>query len=100
MISAVCYIEHLRARDTGAQGRRGRTGRRCNGGGTITMKHTLKSGLTIGMLVAALALTGGCGDNDNSGNFNDNGNDNGNDNTPISTRTATPGPVVTPTGVA
>ena len=61
------------------------------------MKYTLKSSLTIGMLVAALALTGGCGDNDNSGNFNDNGNDNGNDNTPISTRTATPGPVVTPT---
>jgi len=61
------------------------------------MKYTLKSSLTIGMLVAALALTGGCGDNDNSGNFNDNGNDNGNDNNPIATRTATPGPVVTPT---
>jgi hypothetical protein len=59
------------------------------------MKSTLKSGLTIGMLVAALALTGGCGDNDNSGNFNDN-NDNGGG--PV--RTATPKPVVTPTGVA
>lgn len=57
------------------------------------MKHTLKSGLTIGMLVAALALTGGCGDNDNSGNFNDN-NDNGG---PVATRTATPGPVRTAT---
>lgn len=60
------------------------------------MKHTLKSGLTIGMLVAALALTGGCGDNDNS-NGNDNGNDNGG---PVATRTATPGPVRTPTSVA
>lgn len=57
------------------------------------MKHTLKSGLTIGMLVAALAFTGGCGDNDNS----DNGNDNGG---PVPTRTATPGPVATPTAVA
>ncbi len=57
------------------------------------MKHTLKSGLTIGMLVAALAMTGGCGDNDNSGN--ENGNDNGG---PIATRTATPAaPVVTAT---
>jgi hypothetical protein len=66
------------------------------------MKSTLKSGLTIGMLVAALALTGGCGDNDNSGNFNGNGNDNdnGNDNGAVATRTATPGPVVTPTAVA
>ena len=52
------------------------------------MKHMLKSSLTIGMLVAALTLTGGCGDNDNSGNFNDNGNDNGNDNNPIATRRA------------
>jgi hypothetical protein len=59
------------------------------------MKYTLKSGLTIGMLVAALAMTGGCGDNDNSGN--ENGNDNGG---PVATRTATPGPVVTPTAVA
>ena len=61
------------------------------------MKRTLKSGLTIGMLVAALALTGGCGDNDNSDNGNDNGNDNGG---PVATRTATPGPVATPTAVA
>jgi hypothetical protein len=30
--------------------------------------RTLKSGLTIGMLVAALAMTGGCGENDNSTN--------------------------------
>jgi hypothetical protein len=52
------------------------------------MKHTLKSGLTMGMLVTALALTGGCGDNDNSGNGNDNGN------TPVVTRTATPAPVI------
>jgi hypothetical protein len=57
------------------------------------MKYTLKSGLTIGMLVAALAMTGGCGDNDNSGS--DNGNDNGG---PVATRTATPAaPVVTAT---
>ena len=28
------------------------------------MKYTLKSGLTIGMLVAALAMTGGCGGRD------------------------------------
>ena len=49
------------------------------------MMRTLKSGLTIGMLVAALAVTSGCGDNDNSG---DNGNDNGG--SPIPTRTATP----------
>ena len=47
------------------------------------MMRTLKSGLTIGMLVAALAMTGGCGDNDNSGNGNDNG-------APRPTRTATP----------
>jgi hypothetical protein len=61
------------------------------GGGTITMMRTLKSGLTIGMLVAALAMTGGCGDNDNSGNGNDNG-------APRPTRTATPGaPVATAT---
>lgn len=58
------------------------------------MKYTLKSGLTIGMLVAALALTGGCGDNDNSGN------ENGNDNNGGPIRTATPGPVVTPTVAA
>ena len=37
------------------------------------MMQTLKSGLTIGMLVTALAMTGGCGDNDNSGNGNDRG---------------------------
>jgi hypothetical protein len=55
------------------------------------MMRTLKSGLTIGMLVAALALTSGCGDNDNSG---DNGNDN---NGPNPTRTATPGPQRTAT---
>ncbi len=58
------------------------------------MKYTLKSGLTIGMLVAALALTGGCGDNDNSGN--ENGNDNGGGG-PV--RTSTPKPGVTPTTV-
>jgi hypothetical protein len=46
------------------------------------MRHSLKSGLTIGMLVAALAMTGGCGSNDNS-----NGNDNG---APRATRTPTP----------
>ena len=56
------------------------------------MKHTLKSGVTIGMLVAALALTGGCGDNDNSGNVNDNG--------ARPTRTATPGPQRTSTPAA
>ncbi|MEB2285326.1 MAG: hypothetical protein B6D46_12880 [Polyangiaceae bacterium UTPRO1] len=55
------------------------------------MKYTLKSGLTIGMMVAALALTGGCGDNDN--NHNDNGH-------AQPTRTATPKPGVTPTAVA
>ncbi|MCC6849463.1 MAG: hypothetical protein IT294_13260, partial [Deltaproteobacteria bacterium] len=54
--------------------------------------RTLKSGLTIGMLVAALAMTGGCGDNDNS----DNGNDNGG---PGPVRTATPGPAATPTTI-
>jgi hypothetical protein len=59
------------------------------------MMRTLKSGLTIGMLVAALAMTGGCGDNDNSTNGNENGNDNGGANP---TRTATPGaPVRTAT---
>ncbi len=40
------------------------------------MRYTLKSGLTIGMLVAALALTGGCGDNDNSGGEDNDNNDN------------------------
>lgn len=58
------------------------------------MKDTLKSGLTIGMLVAALALTGGCGDNDNSSGEDNDNNDNS---TPVSTRTVTPGPQVTPT---
>ncbi|MCC6763872.1 MAG: hypothetical protein IT293_04335 [Deltaproteobacteria bacterium] len=43
--------------------------------------------------MAALAMTGGCGDNDNS----DNGNDNGG---PGPVRTATPGPVATPTTIA
>ncbi|MEO6028599.1 MAG: hypothetical protein ABIR79_17160 [Candidatus Binatia bacterium] len=67
------------------------------------MMRTLKSGLTIGMLVAAMALTSGCGDNDNSG---DNGNDNGNPNpqrtaTPAPQRTATPAnPNPTPTSTA
>jgi len=62
------------------------------------MRHFLKSGLTIGMLVAALAMTGGCGENDNS-----NGNDNGGTRptrtpTPAS-RTATPvGPTATVAG--
>ncbi len=55
------------------------------------MKYTLKSGLTIGMLVAALAMTGGCGDNDNS----DNGNDNGG---PVRTATPAPGRTSTPVG--
>lgn len=61
------------------------------------MMRTLKSGLTIGMLVAALSMTAGCGDNDN--NNNENGNDNG---SPNPTRTATPGGVrtATPTGAA
>jgi hypothetical protein len=55
----------------------------------------LTSGLTIGMLVAALALTGGCGDNDNSGN--DNGGSPNPTSTPIRepSRTATP---AAPTG--
>ena len=53
------------------------------------MRYSIKSGLTIGMLVSALALTGGCGDNDNSGN----------DNQPGPVRTATPGPVRTTTPV-
>lgn len=57
------------------------------------MMRTIKAGLTVGMLVAALAVTSGCGDNDNS----DNGNDNGGANpTPI--RTSTPG--VNPTATA
>lgn len=54
------------------------------------MMRTLKSGLTIGMLVAALAVSSGCGDNDNSG-------DNGNDNSPGPIRTSTPAPVRTAT---
>ena len=54
------------------------------------MMHTLKTGLTIGMLVAAMALTSGCGDNDNSSNGNDNGN-------PNPQRTATPAPQRTAT---
>ncbi len=54
------------------------------------MKHTVKSGLTIGMLVAALAFTSGCGDNDNSGDDNDNGG-------PGPIRTSTPGPIRTST---
>ncbi len=56
------------------------------------MMRTLKSGLTIGLMVAALAMTAGCGDNDNN---NENGNDNG---TPNPTRTSTPGvgPTFTP----
>lgn len=58
------------------------------------MMRMLKSGLTIGMLVTALAMTGGCGDNDNSGNGN--GNDN---NTPNPTRTATPAPGLTSTPI-
>jgi hypothetical protein len=70
------------------------------------MKYTLKSGLTIGMLVAALAMTGGCGDNDNSGNGNDNGGP-VRTATPVANRTSTPvaptatpapGPTETPTG--
>lgn len=59
------------------------------------MMRTIKAGLTVGMLVTALALTSGCGDNDNS----DNGNDNGGANpTPI--RTSTPAPVPTQTAGA
>jgi hypothetical protein len=61
------------------------------------MMRTLKSGLTIGMLVAALAMTAGCGENDNSGNENGNDNDGGN---PTPVRTATPAaatPTVAPT---
>lgn len=59
------------------------------------MMRTIKAGLTVGMLVAALAVTSGCGDNDNS----DNGNDNGGANpTPI--RTSTPAPVPTQTAGA
>jgi len=54
------------------------------------MMRTLKSGLTIGMLVAAMTFAAGCGDNDNG--HGDNGNDNGG---PIRTstpsRTSTPG---------
>lgn len=59
------------------------------------MMRTIKAGLTVGMLVAALAVTSGCGDNDNS----DNGNDNGGVNpTPI--RTSTPAPQPTQTAGA
>ena len=54
------------------------------------MMRTLKSGLTIGMLVAALALTSGCGDNDNSDNGNDNGGGPQRTATPAPQRTATP----------
>ena len=65
------------------------------------MKHTLRSGLTIGLLVAALAMTGGCGDNDNSTNGNDNNGSPRPTSTPgapVRTATATPGaPVVTVT---
>jgi len=70
------------------------------------MMRTFKSGLTIGMLVAALAMTGGCGDNDNSGNNNDNGGGArptrtatpvaGKTSTPVAA-TATPTPVATST---
>ena len=56
------------------------------------MMRTIKAGLTVGMLVAALAVTSGCGDNDNS----DNGNDNGGVNpTPIRTSTPAPNPTQT-----
>lgn len=55
------------------------------------MIRTLKSGLTVGMLVAALALTPGCGDNDNSENANDNGGSPNPTSTPAAARTATPG---------
>ncbi len=58
------------------------------------MMRTLKSGLTIGMLVAAMALTSGCGDNDNSG---DNGNDNGNPNPQRTSTPAAPQRTATPT---
>lgn len=54
------------------------------------MMRTLKSGLTIGMLVAAMALTSGCGDNDNSDNGNDNGGGPQRTATPVVQRTATP----------
>ena len=70
------------------------------------MMRTFKSGLTIGMLVAALSMTGGCGDNDNSGNGNDNGGGArptrtatpvaGKTSTPVAA-TATPTPVATST---
>ena len=76
------------------------------------MMHTIKSGLTIGMLVTALAMTGGCGENDNSGNGNDNGSGGnptprrtstpvaGKTSTPINaTATPAPGPTSTPGGV-
>ena len=51
------------------------------------MMRTFKSGLTIGMLVAAMALSTGCGENDNSS-----GNDNGGPvRTSTPSRTSTPG---------
>ena len=59
------------------------------------MMRTLKSGVTIGLVMAALAMNAGCGDNDNN---NDN-----NDNTVRATRTATPAAPVrtaTPTQAA
>jgi hypothetical protein len=55
------------------------------------MMRTFKSGLTIGMLVAAMAMSAGCGDNDNG--HGDNGNDNGG-----VVRTATPARTSTPGG--
>ena len=54
------------------------------------MMRTFKSGLTIGMLVAAMAMSAGCGDNDNSS-----GNDNGG---PVRTATPAPGKTSTPGG--
>lgn len=60
------------------------------------MMRTIKTGLTVGLMVAALALASGCGDNDNS----DNGNDNGGANpTPVRTATAA-APTATPGGNA
>lgn len=70
------------------------------------MMRTIKAGLTVGMLVAALAVTSGCGDNDNG----DNGNDNGGANptpirtstpaAPVPTQTGAPAPTATPAGTA
>jgi hypothetical protein len=54
------------------------------------MMRTLKTGLTIGMMVAALALTSGCGDNDNGDNANDPGGGPRRTATPAPQRTATP----------